>query len=169
MATFLAGAGCTFRNFPDASTVNSTKTASRPLNQNDWTLPVTLSDYLFAFPARRYTVEIIENVKQGAGFQPAYAITPELRDRVAELQGEGKGIAEIGRLLGLNRKQVARILEGRGIKNTPNVPASSRLAGILKLHGQGKTHAEIGELLGFSRKAIGRALQKARRERPGSL
>jgi hypothetical protein len=112
--------------------------------------------------ARRYTVEIIENIKEDAGFQPAYAITLELRTKVANLHAEGKGIAEIGKATGLDRKQVARILEGRGIKNSPSVPASSRLPGILKLRAEGKTLEEIGAAVGFSRQAVGRALQKAR-------
>jgi hypothetical protein len=111
--------------------------------------------------ARRYAVEIIEVTKREEGFQPAHAITPELRSKVADLHAEGKGVLEIGRLTGLNRKQVARILEGEGVKSPPPVPASSRLPEILELRGQGKTLEEIGAALGYSRKAIARALQKA--------
>lgn len=106
-------------------------------------------------------METIEETKRNEGFQPAYAITPELRSRVADLHAEGKGIAEIGRATGLDRKQVARILEGQGVKNSPSVSASSRLPEILNLREQGKTLEEIGQTLGFSRKAIGRALAKA--------
>jgi hypothetical protein len=119
---------------------------------------------LFALLARRYTVEAIEVTKREEGFQPAHAITPELRSKVAELHAEGKGVVEIGRMTGLNRKQVARILEGQGVKNPPSVPASSRLPEILELRGQGKKLEEIGQILGFSRKAVGRALAKAAQE-----
>jgi hypothetical protein len=62
---------------------------------------------------------------------------------------------------GLDRKQVARLLEHQGHKGKPSVSASSVLPQILELRGQGKTLEEIGQILGFSRKAIGRALAKA--------
>lgn len=63
-------------------------------------------------------------------------------------------------MIGGERKQVARILEGFGIKKKPDVPATTVLPEILKLKSEGKTVQEIAEALGFNRKAIFKALRK---------
>jgi DNA-binding CsgD family transcriptional regulator len=112
---------------------------------------------LLAFLARRYPVEVVEEIRP----QPSDTITPALRDRVAALHAEGKRPCEIGRICGLNRKQVARIFAGPGVTNPPSVPASTRKAEILDLRKQGLTQAEIGERLGYSRKAIAKALRSS--------
>jgi hypothetical protein len=113
---------------------------------------------LFALLARRYPVEIIEDTKRNIGLQPAFSTTHEQREQVAELHNQGYGPSEIGRLTGLDRKQVTRVLKHQGNKGKASVPASSRLPEILALREQGKSLAEIGRLLGFSRKAIGKGL-----------
>jgi DNA-binding NarL/FixJ family response regulator len=87
-------------------------------------------------------------------------VTEQVRQEVLRLHGEGKGISEIGRLLGLDRKQVARALAHEGIEPPPSTSATCRLPEILELRRQGVSITEIGRRLGFSRNAIRRVLRK---------
>jgi transposase-like protein len=79
---------------------------------------------------------------------------------VLRLHEEGGRITDIVREMGLDRKQIARVLAHEGIKNAPSIPASSRLPEIQELRRQGVSVSEIGRRLGFSRNAIRRALQR---------
>ena len=85
-------------------------------------------------------------------------VTAKVRAQVLRLHGEGIGVCEIAREVGIDRKQVARVLESVGIKQEASTPASSRLAEILELRGRGVSISEIGRRLGFSRKAVAKAL-----------
>jgi hypothetical protein len=68
---------------------------------------------------------------------------------------------QLGRLLGLDRKQVARALAHEGVKNEPARSAASELD-IRELREAGVSIAEIGRRLGFSRNASRRALAPGR-------
>jgi DNA-binding NarL/FixJ family response regulator len=83
-----------------------------------------------------------------------------VRAQVLLLHSEGKGVCEIAREVGIDRKQVARLLAHEGVTNPPSTPATSRLTEILELRKQGVSITEIGRRLGFSRNAIRKALRK---------
>jgi hypothetical protein len=105
-------------------------------------------------------VRVYRNVSEGRKGSVG-KVTREKRPEVLRLHGEGQGVVAIARLVGLDRKQVARILDQEGIKGQPSVSASAALPQILELRRQGHGIAAIGRQLGFSRNATRKALSKS--------
>jgi hypothetical protein len=76
---------------------------------------------------------------------PAARCASDLRAKVLEGHAQGKRITDIAADTGLDRKEVARIREGAGIKGTPSVPATTFLQPGLKCNRRVATQLVSGK------------------------